>query len=353
MNETFLKACRGDKTDYTPVWFMRQAGRYMPEYQKIRQKYDFLTMCKTPELAAEVTMQPIKILGVDAAILFSDILILLEAMGLKIDFIDEKGPQVYPTVRTDRDLENIKKLELESINFVFKAIEILINEIDVPLIGFSASPFTLATYVIEGGSTKDFVNTKRLMFSEPESFHKLMTMLTEATLSYLIEQIKAGVHAVQIFDTWAGVLSPYDYEIFCKPYVKRLINGISIYHSTLTDQRANKKVPVIYFAPNTAGLWLHLKELGFDVLSIDWRVDIKEAAKLFNQPLQGNLDPLVLLGNEEEILRRAEKILIEGMNARAHIFNVGHGVNINTSVDKLKKLVDFVHEFSYKLLKAK
>ncbi len=351
MNETFLKACRGDKTDYTPIWFMRQAGRYMPEYQKIRQKYDFLTMCKTPELAAEITMQPIKILGVDAAILFSDILIVLEAMGLKINFIDEKGPQVSPTVRTYKELENIKNLELEKIQFVFKTVEILINEIDVPLIGFSASPFTLATYVIEGGSTKDFVNTKKFMFSEPKTFHKLMTMLTEATSSYLIEQINAGVHAVQIFDTWAGILSPYDYEVFCKPYVQRLVREISFYSSTGTDLNSPKKIPVIYFAPNTAGLWVHLKDLGVNVLSIDWRIDIKEASKFFNQPLQGNLDPLVLLGNDEELLRRAKTILIDGMNAKAHIFNLGHGVNIHTSVDKLRKLVDFVHEFSYKLRK--
>lgn len=333
MKETFLQACRGIKTDYIPVWFMRQAGRYMPEYQKIRQKYDFLTMCKTPEIAAEVTLQPVKILGVDAAILFSDILIPLEGMGIKIEFIDEKGPQVSPTIRTSSHLEVLREIELQAIDYVFKTIKFLSKELPVPLIGFAASPFTLATYIVEGGSTKDFVNTKKFMFSETDGFHRLMSIFTSATLKYLSEQIKAGVHAIQIFDTWAGILSPFDYEIFVKPYLQKLIVGL-------------KSVPVIYFCSNTSGLANHLKELNVDVLSIDWRIDIKEAAELFKAyPLQGNLDPLTLLGTEEELFKRAERILIDGNRAKAHIFNLGHGVNINTTVEKLKKLVDFIHEF--------
>ncbi len=333
MKDIFLKACKGIRADYTPVWFMRQAGRYMPEYQKIRQKYDFLTMCRTPEIAAEVTLQPVRILEVDAAILFSDILIPLEAMGIEIEFLEEKGPKVSPTIRKSSDLIFLREIELEKVNYVFNAIEILVKELPVPLIGFAASPFTLATYIIEGGSTKEFVNTKRFMFSEADSFHRLMSLFTEATLKYLAEQIKAGVHVVQIFDTWAGILSPLDYEIFVRPYVKKLIEGI-------------KNVPVIYFCSNTSGLANHLKEINADVLSIDWRIDIKEAVELFNaHPLQGNLDPLTLLGTEEEIFKRANKILVDGNLARSHIFNLGHGVNINTSVDKLKKLVDFVHEF--------
>ncbi len=337
MKDTFLKACQGFKTDYTPVWFMRQAGRYMKEYQKIRQKYDFLTMCKTPEIAAEVTLQPIKILGVDAAILFSDILVPLEAVGLKIEFIEDKGPKVYPNIRDEENLNLLKNIEIDSLDYVFKTIKILTKELEVPLIGFAASPFTLATYVIEGGTTKDFVNTKRFMFAQSEGFHKLMDFLTDATLNYLQEQVKAGVHALQIFDTWAGILSPFDYEVFCKPYVKRIINKL-------------KSVPVIYFSSNTAGHLNHLKDLDADVLSIDWRIDIRDASlALKDQSLQGNLDPLTLLGTEEELFKRTEKILIDGMNAKSHIFNLGHGVNINTSVDKLKKLVDFIHEFSHKL----
>ncbi|MCX7988127.1 MAG: uroporphyrinogen decarboxylase [Thermodesulfovibrio sp.] len=335
MKEAFLKACRGFKTDYTPVWFMRQAGRYMPEYQKIRQKYDFLTMCKTPEIAAEVTIQPVKILGVDAAILFSDILIPLEGMGIKIEFIEDKGPQVSPTIRASSHLENLKEIEIEAVDYVFNAIKILVRELHVPLIGFSASPFTLATYVIEGSSSKEFINTKRFMFSEPAGFHKLMEIFTKATLKYLTEQIRAGVHAIQIFDTWAGILSPFDYEIFVKPYVKKIIDNI-------------KNVPVIYFCSNTSGLANHLNDLNANVLSIDWRIDIKDAVNIFKSySLQGNLDPLTLLGTEEEIFQRVERILIDGKRAKSHIFNLGHGVNINTRVEVLKKLVDFIHEFKF------
>lgn len=337
MKDAFLKACRGIRPDYTPVWFMRQAGRYMPEYQRIRQKYDFLTMCKTPEIVAEVTMQPVRVLNVDAAILFSDILILLEAMGLNIEFKEEEGPKVYPSVRSSSELKVLRKIESESIDFVFKAIKLLKNELEVPLIGFSASPFTLATYIIEGGSSRDFINTKRFIFSEPEGFHQFMDILTEAVLIYLTEQIKAGVDTVQLFDTWAGILSPFDYEVFCKPYIKRIIGYLK------------NMVPVIYFSSNTAGLIRHIYELEADVVSIDWRIDIKDASYfLKNQPLQGNLDPLTLLGSEEELFKRVKEILIGGRNARAHIFNLGHGVNINTSVERLKKLVDFVHEFSFR-----
>lgn len=333
MRDTFLNACKGIKTDYTPVWFMRQAGRYMPEYQKIRQKYDFLTMCKTPEIAAEVTLQPVKILGVDAAILFSDILIPLEGMGIKIEFTDDKGPQVYPTIKTSSHIKFLKEIELDLVDYVFQTIKILIKELEVPLIGFAASPFTLATYIIEGGSTRDFINTKRFMFSEPEGFHKLMNIFTDSTIKYLKEQIKAGVHVVQIFDTWAGILSPFDYEIFVKPYVKKIIDSIN-------------KVPVIYFCSNTSGLANNLKDLNANVLSIDWKIDMKDATDLFKyHTLQGNLDPLTLLGTEDELFKRVKNILIHGRLAKAHIFNLGHGVNINTSVDILKKVVDFVHEF--------
>ncbi len=336
MNDTFLKACRGIKTEYVPVWFMRQAGRYMPEYQKIRQKYDFLTMCKTPEISAEITLQPVSILGVDAAILFSDILIPLEGMGIKIQFIEEKGPQVIPTIRKASDINLIKEIELSEVDYVFQTIKILKKTLKVPLIGFAASPFTLATYLIEGGSTKEFVNTKKFMFLEGKSFHDLMQLLTKAMRKYLSEQIKAGVHVVQIFDTWAGILSPFDYDLFVKPYINELINHL-------------KEVPVIYYCSNTAGLSSNLREINADVLSIDWRIDMRQAAQIFkNQPLQGNLDPLTLLGSEEEVLLRTKKILIDGQLAKSHIFNLGHGVNINTSVDMLRRLVDFIHEFRIK-----
>jgi uroporphyrinogen decarboxylase len=336
VRDIFIKACNGLKTDYTPVWFMRQAGRYMPEYQKVRQKYDFLTMCRTPEIAAEVTMQPVRILDVDAAILFSDILIPLEAMGMKIEFIEEKGPQVHPAIRTSAQLSQLKPIEIEKIQYVFEAIRILIRELNVPLIGFAASPFTLATYIIEGTSSKDFINSKKFMFSDKESFHKLMATLTDSMLLYLKEQLKAGVNAIQIFDTWAGILSPFDYELFVKPYVKRLTEGL-------------KSVPVIYFCPNATGLANQINETEADVLSIDWRIDISDASRLFREKtIQGNLDPLTLLGSEDEIFKRTTYILTGGRKARSHIFNLGHGVNIHTKVDTLKKLVDFVHNFKHK-----
>lgn len=337
MKEAFLKACKGERPEYTPVWFMRQAGRYMAEYQKIRQKYDFLTMCKTPEIAAEVTMQPVNILDVDAAILFSDILIPLEAMGLKIEFIEEKGPIVSPTIKTSAHLNILKPFDVDSVSFVFETIKILTNSLNVPLIGFAASPFTLATYIIEGGSSKDFVNTKRFIFSENSGFHRFMNFLTESTIIYLKKQIEAGVHAVQIFDTWAGILSPNDYCSICKPYVKKLINELK--HS----------VPVIYFSSNSAGLLKHLEDLKASVISLDWKIDMKDAATVLkNSSVQGNLDPLTLLGSDEIIFKRTEEILTAAKKARAHIFNLGHGVNINTSVEKLKKLVDFVHNYKFK-----
>lgn len=334
MKEEFLKACKGVRPQYTPVWFMRQAGRYLPEYQKIRQKYDFLTMCKTPEIAAQITLQPVKILGVDAAILFSDILIPLEAVGLKVDFTEDKGPTVTPQIKTTSDLNKLKTFDIECLNFVFETIKILIKELDVPLIGFSASPFTLATYMIEGGSSRDFFNTKRFLFSEIEGFKKLMEVITDFTILYLKEQIKSGVHVIQIFDTWAGILSPEDYGIFCKPYIQRIISVLKPY------------VPIIYFTSNSAGLLNHLKDLEWDVISLDWKVEIKDALKfLKNRVIQGNLDPFTILADLDIVFDKAKKVLIQAAEAKAHIFNFGHGVNVNTSVDKLKKLVDFVHNY--------
>lgn len=336
VKEAFLRACRGIKPEYTPVWFMRQAGRYLPDYQRIRQKYDFLTMCKTPEIAAQVTMQPVKILDVDAAILFSDILIPLEGIGLEVIFIEDKGPMVSPSIKTSLDLSKLKAFEVDCLNFVFETIKILTEQLEVPLIGFSASPFTLATYVVEGSSSKDFFYTKRFMFSETEGFKKLMEILTDLTIIYLQRQIEAGVHAIQIFDTWAGILSPEDYSIFCKPYVIRIIESLK------------NTVPLIYFTSNSAGLLNHLKDLNCDVISLDWKVEIKDALRfLKNHVIQGNLDPFTILADETMVFQKAQKILIQASEAKAHIFNFGHGVNINTSVDKLKKLVEFVHNYRF------
>lgn len=312
---------------------MRQAGRYLPAYQKIRQRYDFLTMCRTPEIAAQVTLQPVEILNVDAAILFSDILIPLIGIGFEIEFIDERGPHVRPAIRSTKDLDLVREFDKTKVSYVFETIRILRGQLKVPLIGFAASPFTLATYVIEGSSSKDFIHTKRFMFSEPAGFRRLIQALTEMTKEYLKEQIKAGVNAIQVFDTWAGVLSPDDYDTFVYPSLKSLFESLS-------------DVPTIYYCSNVAGLAGSVIKIDASVISLDWRIDIEHACKVLNRkPIQGNLDPLILLGSDEMILSRAKRILQAAKCAKSHIFNLGHGVNINTSVDKLKMLVDFVHEF--------
>jgi uroporphyrinogen decarboxylase len=270
MNDTFLKACRGEKTDYTPVWMMRQAGRYLPEYQAVRSKLTFLELCKTPELAAEVTIQPVDILGVDAAILFSDILIPLEAMGSTLEFHEKIGP-VFP--EPVRDRQAVDRLIIpdpdEHLDFVLEAIRILRRELaqKVPLIGFAGAPFTLATYLVEGGSSKFFFDTKKMMFSDPDLYSALLEKITACTSVYLKAQAAAGAQALQIFDSWAGVLAPGDFARFALPYVQRII----------ADLRESTDVPIIYFANNGATLLDLSKTSGADVLGLDWRVDIAKA----------------------------------------------------------------------------
>jgi uroporphyrinogen decarboxylase len=339
MNNTFLEACQGKKTEYTPVWLMRQAGRYLPEYQKIRGKVDFLTLCKTPELAAEVTLQPVDILKVDAAILFSDILIPVEAIGMKLEFSESKGPILYNPVRDSISLDRLRLLNPEAdVPFVTDAIKLLLKQLDVPLIGFSGAPFTLATYMIEGGSSKNFVNSKALMYQNPELFHKLMQKLTIMVISYLKAQIDAGVHAVQIFDSWAGVLSPYDFRKFALPYVKQIIAGL------------NTKIPVIYFPLNTSAMLSLAKESGADVIGIDWRIELSDAIEKLGDGLavQGNLDPTVLFGTKEIIRERVSDILRGAADAHGHIFNLGHGILPETPVDNAVAMVEAVHEISSK-----
>ena len=278
MNDTFLKACRGEEVDYTPVWFMRQAGRYLPEYQAIREQVDFLTLCKTPELAAKVTLQPVDILGVDAAILFSDILIPVEAMGMRLEF-SEKGPVLSEPVRTKSAVDRLVVPDTEdSMPFVLDTIKILRKELEkkVPLIGFSGAPFTLATYMIEGGSSKNFLNTKKMMFQSRPVFDYLMKKLTKTVISYLSSQIIAGAQAVQIFDSWAGILAPDDYKEFELPYVKKIVTSLKKQHP---------ETPVIYFANNCAGIIKEVKKSGADVIGIDWRIDIADAIKRLGKKL--------------------------------------------------------------------
>jgi len=339
MNDTFLRACRGEKTDYTPVWLMRQAGRYLPEYQKVRAKVDFLTLCKTPELAAEVTIQPVDILKVDAAILFSDILVPIEPMGMKLEFSESKGPILYDPIRKEVDVLKLRTIKAqEDVPFVIEAIKILLSKLNVPLIGFSGAPFTLATYMIEGGSSKNFVNTKKMMFQAPELYSRLMDKITDTVIDYLQAQIDAGVHAIQVFDSWAGILSPVDFENYALPYVQRIIKTFK------------GRLPVIYFAFNGSAMLDTIKKSGADVLGLDWRINIADAIKIIGNDVavQGNLDPCTLLGSRDLIKDRVERILNGSKQAKGHIFNLGHGILPEIPPENAISMVEAVHELSLK-----
>lgn len=349
MNDTFLKACRGENVPYTPVWIMRQAGRYLSQYQKIRKKVDFLTLCKSPELAAEVTIQPIDALGVDAAILFSDILIPVEAMGMKLEFFEKKGPVLSPPVR---DAGPFKRLTVpdpeDRFHFVLDTIRILRRELSgrVPVIGFTGAPLTTATYMIEGGTSKNFLNTKRMLFQAPDLYASLMDMVTETVTAYLKAQIKAGAQAVQLFDTWAGIFSPQDYREYVLPYVKKAIADIKDWQAG----ELAESVPVIYFVGECGGLLDEIKTCGADVLGIDWRVNISDVLKKIGSgvSVQGNLDPCALFLPKEKIRTRAGEVLDGASAARGHIFNLGHGVLPETPVENVVALVESVHELSRK-----
>jgi uroporphyrinogen decarboxylase len=337
MNDVFLKACRGEEAPYTPVWIMRQAGRYLPEYQAVREEADFLTLCKTPELAAKVTLQAAERLGVDAAILFSDILIPVEAMGMHLEFRD-KGPVLNEPVRTKSAVDRLVVPDTEdSMPFVIETIKILRSELRVPLIGFSGAPFTLATYMIEGGSTKTFIHTKKVMFQSPGLFHLLMDKIAMTVVSHLVSQIRAGVHAVQLFDSWAGVLAPEDYREFALPYVKRAVAEIR-----------KEGVPIVYFVNGSAGLLKDIGRAGSDVIGIDWRIDLHEALKKIGRKcaVQGNLDPCALFLPKEKVEERVREILRKGKHAKGHIFNLGHGILPETPVENVMAMVEAVHRFS-------
>jgi uroporphyrinogen decarboxylase len=339
MRDIFLRACRGEDVDYTPVWLMRQAGRYLPEYQAVRSNIDFLTLCKNPKLAAEVTLQPVNILGVDAAILFSDILIPVEAMGMRLEFSDKEGPVLSEPIRSKTAVERLIIPDVEEdLPFVFETIKILRKELEhkVPLIGFSGAPFTLATYMIEGGTSKNFLNTKKMMFQSAPVFHYLIEKLTDTIISYLSAQIKAGAQAVQLFDTWAGILAPMDYKKFVFPYVKKAISELK-----------KEGVPVIYFVNDCAGLLGEIKKSGADVIGIDWRIDMSDAIKKLGKKIvvQGNLDPCALFLPKEKIEDRVKDMLWKGETAKGHIFNLGHGVLPQTPVENVIALVEAVHTY--------
>jgi uroporphyrinogen decarboxylase len=335
----FLKACRREPTEYTPVWLMRQAGRYMKEYRALRKKYSFLEMCKNSELAAQVTLQPIEKFGLDAAIIFSDILIPLEPMGVEFEFAKGEGPVFHHPLRQMKEVEKLRIIEPEEdTSFLMEAIRIVRKELEgkTPLIGFSGAPFTLASYIIEGGHSKNYILTKSLMYQDRPTWDALMEKLSGMLIRYLNAQIRSGVQALQIFDSWVGCLSPHDYGEYVLPYSKKVIEGIG------------ESIPVIHFATSHSTLLELMKGAGGDVIGVDWRVDIGEAwGRIgYDVAIQGNLDPVVLLAPVDLIEKEVKRIL-DGVKGRpGHIFNLGHGILPNTPAENVAALVDMVHEYS-------
>jgi uroporphyrinogen decarboxylase len=337
----FLAACQRKSTDYTPIWLMRQAGRYLAEYRAIRAKLGFLGLCKNPEAAAEVTLLPVEKLGVDAAIIFADILLVLEPMGVGLEFTKGEGPVIQRPLRRAADLALLTNADpLETVPFVFEAIKKTRSALGgrVPLIGFAGAPFTLAAYLMEGGPSRDYLHPKRLMHDDPVAWRGLMDKLVRVTTRYLNAQIEAGVQAVQLFDSWVGCLSPDDYREFISPHMRELIRGVTL------------GVPVIHFGTGTSGLLELMREAGGNVMGLDWRVDLDEAWRRvgYDVGVQGNLDPAVLLAKPAEIRRRVKAILGRAGGRPGHIFNLGHGVLPETPVEHVITLVDLVHELSAK-----
>src|SRR5688572_22167795 len=339
MTDRFLRACRREAVDVTPVWFMRQAGRYMPEYRAIREKHSLLEICYQPELAAEVTLQPVRALGVDAAILFADILLPVIPLGLGLEFAQGEGPVIGKPVRTLGDLAALKPVQAETdLGYVMDAIRILRRELNgTPLIGFCGAPFTVASYIIEGGSSREFLKTKTMMYSAPEVFHALMEKLSIVLSDYLVAQIHAGAQAVQVFDSWVGALSPADYETFVLPYSQKVLKAAEALN-----------VPVIHFGTNTTTLLPLMKRAGGSVLGLDWRLPLDDGWSLLGDDVavQGNLDPALLFAPRSEIRTRVHDILRRANGRPGHIFNLGHGILQHTPVDNVKAVVDMVHEYS-------
>ncbi|MDI3340970.1 MAG: uroporphyrinogen decarboxylase [Sphaerobacter sp.] len=338
--DRFLRACRRQPVDCTPVWFMRQAGRYMAEYRAIRARHTLLEICAQPELAAEVTLQPIDRLGVDAAIIFADILLPLVPMGIELTFAAGEGPVIHNPVRTAADVAALVVREPEEATpSVLEAIRLVRHELDgrVPLIGFAGGPFTVASYLIEGGSSRDYRRTKALMYRAPEVWEALMAKLSDMTARYLAGQIRAGAQAVQLFESWVGALAPCDFERRVLPSLRRIVAAV-----------APLGAPVIVFGTGTAGLLPALATTGADVVGLDWRIALDDgwARVGHNRAVQGNLDPLVLFGPREEIERHVLDILRRAGGRPGHIFNLGHGILPETPVDNVRFVVELVHEVS-------
>ncbi|MBS3819055.1 uroporphyrinogen decarboxylase [bacterium] len=340
MEKSLLNVIKGKEVKRIPVWIMRQAGRYLPAYQKLRKKYDFLTLCQTPELAAEVTLQPVEILDVDAAILFSDILIPCLSLGFQVQFVEGKGPVVHNPVTSVEDIRNLNpdysSRELESLSQTVKFINQQLPP-EKALIGFTAAPFSLACYLIEGASSKNFLQVKSFLYDHTPSYRLLMEKVSEILFVYLKTQAEAGAEVLQLFDTWGGILSPSDFEKYVFPFLNKLIREVKKEYS----------LPLIYFMKGSGGFLSILKHLPVEVMSIDWTLDLERASESLEDRfvLQGNLDPAVLLSRREIIREKTTEILQKGKKVKGHIFNLGHGILPSTPVAHARYLVETVHNF--------
>ena len=338
-NSVFMKACRREGVAYTPIWLMRQAGRYMREYREVRAKTTFLELCKTPSLAAEVTVTAAERLGVDAAIIFADILLILEPMGIDLEFAEGEGPVIHNPVRNAADVQRLREVEDPgALSFVYEAIALTRRELkpDIPLIGFSGAPFTLASYMIEGGGSKNYVHAKRLMYDDSGAWHAMMSLIARALVKYLNAQIDAGAQAVQLFDSWVGCLSPDDYREFVLPHSRAVIEGVK------------PGVPVLHFGTGTAALLELMRKAGGDVIGLDWRVRLDEAWQRVGHDVavMGNLDPVALFASKDALRSQAKRILEQAGGRPGHVFNLGHGILPQTPVENVIALVEMVHEMS-------
>lgn len=338
-NDLFIRACMKQKVERVPVWYMRQAGRYDPDYRKIKEKYSLLEICKQPELAAEVTMMPVKKLGVDAAILYSDIMNPVASIGIDFDIVANIGPVIHNPIRSAQDVARLKPIDVDGdLSHVIDTIKILVNELDVPLITFAGAPFTIASYLIEGRPSKNYLRTKELMYSAPEVWHQLMDKLGDMVITYLRAHMAAGGKAFQLFDSWVGALSPQDFRVFVLPVIERIFAELS-----------DLPQPKIYFPGVASGELLpELKNVQANVIGLDWRVPITEGRRRLQTEfaVQGNLDPTILQAPQGVIEQHAAAIIDQGIQAPGYVFNLGHGLYPEASLDKLKSLTDFIHTYS-------
>ena len=340
LNESvFMRACRREPVSHTPIWLMRQAGRYMPEYREVRARQSFLELCKNPSLAAEVTVTAAERLGVDAAIIFADILLIIEPLGMQLEFAKGEGPVIHNPIRSAHNVGTLHELEdPDALDFVFEAIKQTRSALpsDLPLIGFAGAPFTLASYMVEGGGAKNYVHTKTLMYNDSGAWHAMMSLISRALVKYLNKQVEAGAQAVQLFDSWVGTLSPDDYREYVLPHSRAVIRGVTA------------GTPVIHFGTGTAALLELMREAGGDVIGLDWRVRLDAAWQRLGHKVgvMGNLDPIALFANHHHLRKQAGLILEQAGGRPGHIFNLGHGILPETPVENVIALVDAVHEIS-------